>query len=30
MGFAVVPWDVFKKEFMYGCYLQNCYDGLAE
>ena len=29
-GFAVIPWDVFKQEFMYGCYLENCYDGLAE
>lgn len=25
-GFCIVPWDVFKTEFMYVCYLQNCFD----
>lgn len=29
-GFGVLPWDLFREEFMYGCYLQNCYDGLNE
>lgn len=29
-GFAVMPWDIFRQEFMYGCYLQNCYDGMRE
>ena len=29
-GFGVLPWDIFKQEFMYGCYLQNCYDCLQE
>ena len=25
-GFAQMTWDVFKQEFMYACYLQNCFD----
>ena len=25
-GFCIVPWDVFKQEFMYACYLQNCFN----
>jgi len=29
-GFCVLPWDAFKKEAMYFCYLQNEYDGLNE
>lgn len=29
-SFAVVPWDVFKKELMYCCYVQNCFDGMEE
>lgn len=27
-GFAVVPWDVFINDFMYGCYLQDVFDGI--
>lgn len=30
MGFGILPWDAFAREFMYCCYLQNCYDGLKE
>ena len=29
-GFGILPWDAFRQEFMYCCYLQNCYDNLAE
>lgn len=29
-GFGILPWDCFKKEAMYFCYLQNEYDGLNE
>ena len=25
-GFALMPWNVFKKEFMYACFLQNCFE----
>ena len=25
-GFALMPWNVFKQEFMYACFLQNCFD----
>ena len=27
-GFGVLPWDAFKCELIYCCYLQNCYNGL--
>ena len=29
-GFCMLPWDVFKKEFMYVCYLQNCFNDWHE
>lgn len=29
-GFCMLPWDVFKKEFMYACYLQNCFNDWHE
>jgi len=29
-GFGILPWDVFKRELIYCCYIQNCYDGLGE
>lgn len=29
-GFAIMPWNVFKQEFMYACYLQNCFDNWKE
>ena len=25
-GFAEMPWAVFKQEFMYACFLQNCFN----
>lgn len=25
-GFCMMPWNVFKQEFMYACYLQNCFN----
>lgn len=27
-GFAILPWDTFKKQFMYACYLENAFDGI--
>jgi len=27
-GFGILPWDAFKQELIYCCYLQNCYNGL--
>ena len=29
-GFCIVPWNVFKQEFMYACYLQNCFNNWKE
>lgn len=29
-GFAIMPWNVFKQEFMYACYLQNCFNDWNE
>jgi len=29
-GFAIMPWNVFKHEFMYACFLQNCFDNWKE
>lgn len=29
-GFAILPWQIFKKEFLYGCYVQGCYDGMKD
>ena len=29
-GFAIMPWNVFKQEFMYACFLQNCFDNWKE
>lgn len=29
-GFAIIPWNVFKQEFMYACYLQNCFENWKE
>lgn len=26
MGFCILPWDEFLKEFMYACYITNMYD----
>ena len=25
-GFAILPWSIFKKQFMYACYLQGSLD----
>ena len=29
-GFAIMPWNIFKQEFMYACYLQNCFNDWHE
>ena len=29
-GFGILPWDVFRQEFIYCCFLQNCYNGLED
>lgn len=29
-GFALMPWNVFKQEFMYACFLQNCFNDWRE
>lgn len=29
-GFAQMPWSVFKQEFMYACFIQNCFDNWHE
>lgn len=29
-GFCIVPWSVFKQEFIYACYLQNCFNDWCE
>lgn len=29
-GFGILKWEYFDQEFMYACYVQNCYDGLCE
>ena len=28
MGFAVIPYDVFKKEFLYAAWLTDLYDNI--
>ena len=29
-GFCLVPWNVFKAQFIYLCYLQNCFNNWKE
>ena len=29
-GFCILPWNVFKSEFIYACYLQNCFNDWKE
>lgn len=29
-GFALMPWNVFKSQFLYACFLQNCFDNWHE
>jgi hypothetical protein len=28
MGFCILPWDEFLREFMYACYISNIYDNM--
>lgn len=29
-GFCILPWNVFREQFIYACFLQNSFDGLSE
>ena len=29
-GFALMPWSIFKQEFIYACFLQNCFERWQE